>query len=88
MPKGIVYILQDDTGRHYIGSTNDLNRRLKQHRQGQTPTTHRFNNPKLVFSQEYPTLLDARKVELKLKRLKRKDYIEKVIKDEFIKIIP
>jgi putative endonuclease len=86
MSKGMVYILQDETSRYYIGSTSDLARKLKQHSQGQTPTTHRFKNPKLVFSQEYPTLPDARKVELKLKRLKRKDYIANIIQDGFIKI--
>jgi putative endonuclease len=88
MPKGLVYILQDDTGRYYIGSTNDINRRLKQHSQGQTSTTHRFKNPRLVFSQEYPTLSDARTVELKLMRLKRKDYIANIIRDGLIKIKP
>lgn len=84
--KGFVYILTDDTGRHYTGSTADLNRRLTQHNQGQTHTTHRFTNPKLTFFQEYPTLEMARKIELKLKKLKRKDYIEKIVKDGFIKI--
>jgi putative endonuclease len=86
MSKGIVYILQDDLGRYYIGSTNDLNRRLTQHSRGQTPTTYRFKNPKPAFSQEYSTLAIARKIELKIKRLKRKDYIERIIRDGFIKI--
>jgi hypothetical protein len=40
----------------------------------------------LAFSQEYQTLREARKIERKLKRLKRKDYIEKIIKDGYIKI--
>ena len=83
---GYVYILQGDEGRYYIGSTNDLDRRLMQHSQGHTWTTQKFKNPKLVFSQEYPTLSDARKIELRLKKLKRKDYTEKIIRDGFIKI--
>lgn len=85
---GIVYILQDETGRYYIGSTNDLDRRLSQHSQNHTWTTQRFINPKLVFSQEYATLENARKIELKLKRLKRKDYIAKIIGERNIKIKP
>src|SRR4051812_17482778 len=83
---GFVYILKSETGRYYIGSTSDLKRRQAQHLQGQTWTTQRFKNPVLVFSQKYPSLEIARKVETKLKRLKRKDYIEKIIKDGFIKV--
>jgi len=40
----------------------------------------------LAFSQEYPTLTEARTIEKKIKKLKRKDYIEKIIKDGYIKI--
>ncbi len=83
---GIVYILQDEHGRYYIGSTADLKRRLAQHKQGHTWTTQRFTNPKLVFLQEYSTLEIAKKIELRLKKLKRKDYIEKIVSDGFIKI--
>lgn len=83
---GIVYILQDEKGKYYIGSTDNLPRRISQHELGQTPTTHRMKNPVLVFSQEFLTLQIARKVELKLKKLKRKDYINKIISDGFIKL--
>ena len=40
----------------------------------------------LVFKQVYPTLLDARHTEARLKKLKRRDYIEKIISDGFIKM--
>ena len=42
----------------------------------------------LVFSQKYENLNDARSVERKLNKLKRKDYIKKIIKDGFIKMRP
>ncbi|HEX9722044.1 MAG TPA: GIY-YIG nuclease family protein [Candidatus Paceibacterota bacterium] len=83
-----VYILQDTRGKFYIGSTNDLERRLNQHKRGHTYTTRRMETPILVFSQAYDTLKDARFVERKIKALKRKDYIEKIIKDGYIKINP
>jgi predicted GIY-YIG superfamily endonuclease len=86
MPKGFVYILKDDSSRYYIGSTTDVDRRGVQHSSGHTPSTHRMKNPKLVLKQEYPTLEIARKIELKLKKLKRKDYIEKIIADGKIKM--
>jgi len=81
-----VYILEGEDGRYYIGSTTDLARRLAQHQSGHTWTTQRIKNPKLAFHQEYKTLEEARKIELRLKKLKRKDYIKKIIKDGYIKI--
>ncbi len=85
---GYVYILSNSSGKFYIGSTDNLDRRLKQHQSGHTHTTYRMDNIKLVFSQEYQTLEEARKNEVKLKKLKRKDYIEKIVKEGYIKIKP
>ena len=82
-----VYILKDDlSGRFYIGSTNDLQRRLKQHRNGHTQTTRWMKSFTLVFSQDYPSLADARDIERQLKRLKRRDYIERIITDNYIRM--
>ena len=48
-----VYILRGASGRFYIGSTTDLNRRLEQHRNGQTYSTRRLGFPlELVDSLE------------------------------------
>jgi len=85
---GYIYMIQDDKGKIYIGSTNDVSRRLSQHQNGHTQTTSRMKDKKLVFVQKFETLEDARKIERKLKKLKRKDYIEKIIQDDFIKIKP
>lgn len=71
-----------------MGSTDNLERRLNQHKSGHTASTKRMGELKLVFSQKFDTLKEARGIEAKLKRLKRKDYIEKVIKDGYIKILP
>ncbi|HEY4473887.1 MAG TPA: GIY-YIG nuclease family protein [Candidatus Paceibacterota bacterium] len=81
----VVYILRNPAGKLYIGSTDNLNRRLLQHRSGTTPSTKRLGAEELVFSQEYPSLLEARRIEMKLKRFKRKDFIEKIIKEGYIK---
>jgi predicted GIY-YIG superfamily endonuclease len=40
---------------------------------------------KLVFTQQYNTLADARKIENKIKSWKRKDFIEKIVRDGRIK---
>ncbi|MBI5037472.1 MAG: GIY-YIG nuclease family protein [Candidatus Kerfeldbacteria bacterium] len=84
--RGYVYILRDNKGKLYIGSTIDLNRRLTQHQVGHTKTTHRMIEPKLVFKQLFSTIAEARRTERKLKAWKRKDYIEKIIEDGYIRI--
>jgi tRNA/rRNA methyltransferase/putative endonuclease len=37
-----VYILRGKSGRHYIGSTDDLERRLAEHQRGSNHTTRRL----------------------------------------------
>ena len=68
-----VYILKDNDGKLYIGNTNDLKRRLHQHDIGHTQTTRNMNKPKVVFSQEYDNLEQARKIERRLKKLRKLD---------------
>ncbi len=52
-----VYILRGASGRHYIGSTNDLVRRLEAHRRGQTHTTARLGDAlEVVAFQELASL--------------------------------
>ncbi len=81
-----VYILKNDMGRYYIGSTTDLNQRLKHHQGGFTPTTKRLGNMQLVLAQGYETLKGARIIERRLKRLKRKDYLDKIVREGRIKM--
>jgi len=84
-----VYILKSlRDKRFYIGSTTDLKQRLKHHQGGGTPSTKRFGDFRLVLSQEYSTLKEARFIERKLKKLKRHDYIEKMVRDGEIKMHP
>ncbi len=61
---------------------------MRQHELGHTRTTNRMEHPTLVFTQEYETLFKACRIEGRLKKLKRKDYITKIIKDGYIKITP
>jgi len=44
-----------------------------------------MKKPTLVFSQEVKSLSLARGLERKIKNWKRRDYIEKVVKDGYIK---
>ncbi len=75
-----LYILKNEqTGRFYVGSTNDLSRRLKQHLSGKTRTTRVLKTFKLVYKEEYNTLLEARNREKKLKSYKSRKYLNWLI---------
>ncbi|MEY2536305.1 MAG: catalytic domain [Verrucomicrobiota bacterium] len=65
-----VYILKGSLGKHYIGSAVDLEARISQHRRGHTHTTKRLGKLTLIAHKEYPTLIEARRVERILKAKK------------------
>ena len=82
-----VYILKSiKNDRYYIGSTKDIQKRLIKHNNGEVDSTKKFLPWILVFKQEYPDLSLARKVESRLKRFKRRDFIEKIVREGEIKI--
>ncbi len=84
---GYIYILKSKRdGRYYLGSTNDTQRRFLEHNLGKVYSTKRMLPFEFVFQQEFPSLRLARQIEIKLKKLKRKDYIEKIIEVGYIKI--
>jgi putative endonuclease len=58
-----VYILEDENGDLYKGLTNDIDRRLKEHRRGKTVTTRRMSRLRLIHSERYETFKEARKRE-------------------------
>jgi len=84
--KAYVYILKDQDHRFYIGSTRNVEKRIKEHTDGMSRYTKRLKHLKLVLMQEFESITIAKKVELKIKRLKRKDYVERMIKDGYIKL--
>ncbi|MSU57028.1 MAG: GIY-YIG nuclease family protein [Pedosphaera sp.] len=65
-----VYMLRGSTGRHYIGSTTDLDRRIDQHHNDHTHSTKRMGDLTLVASVEMTDLNVARTFERELKRKK------------------
>ena len=78
--KGYLYILRSlKNARFYIGSTNDVGRRIIEHNRGKSRYT-RFAGPfELVYQKEYTTLSEARQAEYQLKRQKSRLVIEKLI---------
>lgn len=62
-----VYVLQDNKGRRYKGVTNDLARRLREHRSGHTRTTKCMVGLEVIYTEEYDTFESARSREVYLK---------------------
>jgi len=73
--KYFVYILLCADNTYYVGCTNDLEKRLKQHNESKSGAHYtRIRRPvSLVYKEEYGTLLEARGREAEIKRLKRKE---------------
>ena len=58
--KGYMYILECSDGSYYTGSTNDLERRLEQHRSGEGANYTRKHLPvKLVYFEEFQRIDEA-----------------------------
>ena len=81
----IVYILQSKkTNKFYIGETNNIEQRLREHKQGKSAFGKRNKDIRLVYYIEVESLAKARKIENYIKRQKSRKFIEKVINNEYI----
>jgi len=77
-----LYVLQSESsGKFYIGSTDDLQRRLSEHRRGHTPSTRGRGPWKLAHQEDFATLIEARHRELEIKRWKSSKMIQALILD-------
>ncbi|HCM82097.1 MAG: hypothetical protein UW37_C0008G0024 [Candidatus Gottesmanbacteria bacterium GW2011_GWA2_44_17] len=84
---GYVYILRSlKNNRFYIGSTINVDKRIQKHNTGFVQSTRNSHPYKIELIQEYRTIKEARQIEYKIKKLKRRDYIEKMILEKYIKL--
>ena len=75
------YILQSlKNGRYYVGSCEDKERRFHQHNSGLVKSTKFYLPWKIVYTEKYKTLQEARKREYQVKGWKKRIAIEKLIK--------
>jgi len=74
-----VYILQSEDKKFYKGVTNNLDRRLKEHRLKRTKSTSYLNNLKIVYKEEYNNFPEARKRELYFKSAAGRRFLKKLI---------
>jgi len=75
-----LYILQSkSTGCYYVGSTNDLSRRLSEHGRAHSPATRGRGPWRLAYREEFASLLEARRREREIKRWKSSRMIAALI---------
>ena len=75
-----VYILQSElNGQYYIGSTKDVFMRLVQHNAGKNPSTKSYRPWKLIYTEAYSTLREARQRERQVKAWKNPRYMAKTL---------
>lgn len=74
-----VYVLQDSLGKFYKGMTNDLKRRIAEHRGGRTKTTRFMKMLNVVYSEELPDRVLARRREKYLKSAAGRKFLKKIL---------
>lgn len=72
-----VYVLKDGKGNFYKGMTNDLKRRIAEHRRGKTKTTKKMNGLKVVYKEEFSDKNETRKRELYFKSSTGRRFLKK-----------
>ena len=76
-----VYIIKSNNYKwHYVGSTNNINKRLKEHNLKKVTSTKYYAPFKLIFLKKFNTKKEARSCERKIKKIIGKESIIKKIK--------
>ena len=73
----ILQSLKDNT--FYIGSSNDLNKRILEHNSGMSKYTSKKIPWKLVYYEKFVTLSEAKKRENFLKKQKNKNFYNRLV---------
>ena len=74
------YILENSVNhRRYIGSTNDIDRRLEEHNRGQTKSTRQKGVWKVIYREEFDTALEAKLREQIIKSYKDGNALKRLI---------
>ena len=65
--------------KYYVGSTNDIEKRLERHNRGHSSYTRNGIPWKVVYSETYPTRSEAYCREQHIKEMKSRKYIEALL---------
>ena len=83
-----MYILLTAKGKFYVGSTDDLDKRLETHRKGRVRTTKSQLPIKLVYHEELLTRGDAQRREYEIKKWKSRKQIQSLIESKGMPTAP
>ena len=76
-----VYVIKSQLRNYiYVGMTNNFQRRIKQHNNGENSTTKAYRPFELIFVEEYNTRVEAREREKYLKSGIGKEFIKSFMK--------
>jgi len=74
-----VYVIENSTGKLYIGLSADVHRRVDQHNAGASKWTKNKGPWRLIWTSEAVSLAAARKLENRLKRQKGGDGLKSLM---------
>ena len=77
--KYVVYVLKDEEGKLYKGVTNNLERRVAEHRRHNTRTTSLMGELTIAYTEKFDNFESARKRELYLKSAAGRRFLKKHI---------
>jgi putative endonuclease len=78
--KYYIYVLKSElNGRYYIGTTNNIIRRLNEHNSGKSKSTCMYKPWKCIYKEEFSNISESYKRERYLKSLRKRSEIEKII---------
>jgi putative endonuclease len=76
-----VYVLRSEKdGSFYIGHTFDLEERIQRHNDGKSSYTRAKAPWKLIYQEVFTTRSEAMKREREIKRMKSREYIERLVR--------
>ncbi|MFH1575639.1 MAG: GIY-YIG nuclease family protein [Candidatus Nealsonbacteria bacterium] len=76
-----VYVLKSKINNsYYVGSCEDIIKRITLHNKGLVKSTKRYSPWELVYKEEFSSLKEARQRELQIKSWKKRVAVENLIK--------
>jgi putative endonuclease len=83
--KYYLYILKSENySKSYVGISNDVERRLIEHNSGNSFYTKRYRPWKMIYTEDYNSVLDARKREKYLKSCAGRKFLKKIFSTRIV----
>ncbi len=73
-----VYVLKNNISKHYVGHTNNIERRIIEHNSGMSPYTKNKGPWEIIYTETYESRGEAMKREKFLKSGKGREFIKSI----------